>query len=51
MIPIFAARDGLFSMDAVSNLMPQRDINESTEKVPLKINMLDKHNMQSASFS
>ena len=51
MILIFAARDGSFSMDAVSNLMPKRDINASTEIVPLEINMPDKRNMQCASVS
>ena len=51
MILIFAARDGSFSMDAVSNLMPKRDINDSTEIVPLEIKMPDKRNMQCASVS
>ena len=51
MIPIFAARDGSFSMDAVSHVMSQKDINEATEKVLSEMNMLDKRNMQAASLS
>ena len=51
MIPIFAARDGSFSMDAVSHVMAQKDINESAEKVLLEMNMLDKRNMQASSLS
>ena len=51
MIPVFAARDGSFSMDAVSHVMSQKDINEATEKVLLEMNMLDKRSMQAASLS
>ncbi|MEK9641932.1 MAG: ABC transporter ATP-binding protein [Paracoccaceae bacterium] len=51
MIPIFAARDGSFSMDAMSNVMSQKDIREAADKMLSEMNMLDKRNMQAASLS
>ena len=51
MIPIFATRDGSFSMDAVSNVMSQKDIAEAADKMLSEMNMLDKRNMQAASLS
>ena len=51
MIPIFATRDGPFSMDAVSNVMSQKDIAEAADKMLSEMNMLDKRNMQAASLS
>ena len=51
MIPISATRDGSFSMDAMSNVMSQKDIAEAADKMLSEMNMLDKRNMQAASLS
>ena len=51
MIPIFAARDGSFSIDAMSNVMADKTVLNVAYKMLEEMNMLDKREMQAASLS
>ena len=51
MIPIFAARDGSFSIDAMSNVMADKTVLSAAYKMLEEMNMLDKREMQAASLS
>lgn len=51
MIPIFAARDGSFSIDAMSNVMADKTVLNAAYKMLEEMNMLDKREMQAASLS
>lgn len=51
MIPIFAARDGSFSIDAMSNVMADETVLNAAYKMLEEMNMLDKREMQAASLS
>ena len=51
MIPIFAKRDGSFSLDALSDFMKHKDIVEGAEKILEEMNMSNKQGMQASSMS
>ena len=51
MIPIFAARDGSFSIDAMSNVMADKTVLTAAYEMLEEMNMLDKREMQAASLS
>ena len=51
MIPCFAARDGAFELNAMSQFMKQKDVLETAEKMLVDMNMADKRNMHAASMS
>ncbi len=51
MIPIFAKRDGAFRMHAIENMMNEKGIVESAEKMLEDMNMIDKRHMHTASMS
>jgi branched-chain amino acid transport system ATP-binding protein len=51
MIPCFARRDGAFKVNALSNMMGQRDMVEKAEKMLEDLHMADKRNMHAASMS
>jgi len=51
MIPIFAARDGSFSIDAMSNVMADKTVLTAAYGMLEEMNMLDKREMQAASLS
>ncbi len=51
MIPIFAARDGAFELNAFSAVTSQKDIIERAEKMLEDMNMADKRHMHAASMS
>ncbi|GGE45812.1 ABC transporter ATP-binding protein [Actibacterium pelagium] len=51
MIPIFAARDGAFELNAFSSVSSQKDVIERAEKVLEEMNMADKRHMNAASMS
>ena len=51
MIPIFAARDGSFSIDAMSNVMADKMVLTAAYEMLEEMNMLDKREMQAASLS
>lgn len=51
MIPIFAARDGSFSIDAMSNVMADKTVLNAAYEMLEEMNMLDKREMQAASLS
>ena len=51
MIPIFAARDGSFSIDAMSNVMADKTVLTAAYEMLDEMNMLDKREMQAASLS
>lgn len=51
MIPIFAARDGSFSIDAMSNVMADKTVLTTAYEMLEEMNMLDKREMQAASLS
>jgi branched-chain amino acid transport system ATP-binding protein len=51
MIPCFARRDGAFKVNALSNMMNQRDMVEKAEQMLIDLHMIDKRNMHAASMS
>ena len=51
MIPIFAARDGSFTIDAVSNVMADKTILEAADEMLEEMKMLGNREMQAASLS
>ena len=51
MIPIFAARDGSFTIDAVSNVMADKTVLEAADEMLEEMKMLDNREMQAASLS
>jgi branched-chain amino acid transport system ATP-binding protein len=51
MIPCFAKRDGAFELNAISNVMGQKDIIESAMHALEDMNMADKRHMHAASLS
>ena len=51
MMPIFAARDGSFSIDAMSNVMADKTVLNAAYEMLEEMNMLDKREMQAASLS
>ena len=51
MIPCFAKRDGVFQLNAIANMMGQKDIVERAEEVLEDMNMADKRHMNAASLS
>ncbi|MCZ7675078.1 MAG: ABC transporter ATP-binding protein [Roseovarius sp.] len=51
MIPIFAKRDGAFSMQALGNTMNEKDVIGQAEQMLEDLNMADKRNFNSASMS
>ncbi|MDO6726483.1 MAG: ABC transporter ATP-binding protein [Cognatishimia sp.] len=51
MIPVFAKRDGAFRMHAIENMMAERDIVETAEKMLVDMNMAEKRHMHAASMS
>ena len=51
MIPIFAARDGAFELNAFSAVMSQGDVVEAAEKMLEEMSMADKREMHAASLS
>ncbi|HAL75706.1 MAG TPA: ABC transporter ATP-binding protein [Rhodobacteraceae bacterium] len=51
MIPIFAARDGSFTIDAVSNVMADKTVLEAADEMLEEMKMLGSREMQAASLS
>ncbi|OIQ31642.1 MAG: ABC transporter ATP-binding protein [Alphaproteobacteria bacterium MedPE-SWcel] len=51
MIPCLAKRDGSFELNAIANVMSQRDIIETAERMLEEMNMADKRHMNAASLS
>ncbi|MGO4907975.1 ABC transporter ATP-binding protein [Pseudorhodobacter sp. W20_MBD10_FR17] len=51
MIPCFARRDGSFKVNALVNMMAQRDMVEKAEQMLIDLHMIDKRNMHAASMS
>ncbi|MQY43018.1 ATP-binding cassette domain-containing protein [Epibacterium sp. SM1969] len=51
MIPCFAKRDGAFEMNALSNVMSQKDVLEKAVHMLEEMNMADKRHMNAASLS
>jgi branched-chain amino acid transport system ATP-binding protein len=51
MIPCFARRDGSFKVNALTNMMGQRDMVEKAEQMLIDLHMIDKRNMHAASMS
>ncbi|SER00467.1 ABC transporter ATP-binding protein [Thalassovita taeanensis] len=51
MIPCFAKRDGAFKLNAVGDMLGQKDLIEKAEQMLIDVNMIDKRNMHSASMS
>ncbi|MGD9866317.1 MAG: ABC transporter ATP-binding protein [Pseudodonghicola sp.] len=51
MIPIFARRDGAFSMHAFETVTNERDVVEQAEKMLVDMKMADKRDMHAASMS
>lgn len=51
MIPCFARRDGSFKVNALSNMMSQRDMVDQAEQMLIDLHMIDKRNMHAASMS
>ncbi len=51
MIPIFAARDGSFTIDAVSNVMADKTVLEAADEMLEEMKMLSSREMQAASLS
>ncbi|ASM71792.1 MULTISPECIES: ABC transporter ATP-binding protein [Roseobacteraceae] len=51
MIPCFAKRDGSFGLNALTNMLDDRDIVERAEHMLEEMNMSDKRHMHSASLS
>ncbi len=51
MIPIFAARDGSFTIDAVSNVMADKAVLEAADEMLEEMKMLGSREMQAASLS
>ena len=51
MIPIFAARDGSFAIDALSNVMEDKTVLEAADEMLKEMKMLGNREMQAASLS
>ena len=51
MIPCFAHRDGAFKINAISNLMGERDMLDKAEHILEDLNMADKRDMHAGSMS
>ncbi|MGV6840269.1 MAG: ABC transporter ATP-binding protein [Planktomarina sp.] len=51
MIPCFAKRDGAFAMNAIGDMMSQKDIIEHAEHMLEDMNMADKRDMHASSLS
>ena len=51
MIPIFAKRDGAFELNAISDMLSQKDILEQAEHMLVEMNMADKRHMHAAAMS
>ncbi|WP_339766131.1 ABC transporter ATP-binding protein [uncultured Pseudosulfitobacter sp.] len=51
MIPCFAKRDGSFGLNAMTNMLDDRDIVERAEHMLEEMNMADKRHMHAASLS
>ncbi|WP_204114750.1 ABC transporter ATP-binding protein [Shimia biformata] len=51
MIPVFAKRDGHFQMNAIGDMMKEKDIVEAAEAMLVDMNMADKRHMHAASMS
>ena len=51
MIPIFAARDGSFTIDAMSNVMADKTVLEAADEMLEEMKMLSNREMQAASLS
>ncbi|MEM1073610.1 MAG: ABC transporter ATP-binding protein [Pseudomonadota bacterium] len=51
MIPCFAKRDGAFELNAVANVMSQKDIVERAEHMLEDMNMADKRDMMASAMS
>lgn len=51
MIPCFAKRDGSFGLNAMTNMLNDRDIVERAEHMLKEMNMADKRHMHAASLS
>jgi branched-chain amino acid transport system ATP-binding protein len=51
MIPCFARRDGSFKVNALTNMMGQRDMVDQAEQMLIDLHMIDKRNMHAASMS
>jgi len=51
MIPLFAKRDGVFRLHAITSVESERALRERAEQMLDDVNMLDKRHMHSASMS
>ncbi len=51
MIPIFAARDGAFELNAFSAVVNQKDVLERAEEMMEEMNLADKRHMHAAAMS
>lgn len=51
MIPCFARRDGSFKVNALTNMMGQRDMVDQAEQMLIDLHMIEKRNMHAASMS
>lgn len=51
MIPIYAKKDGAFSVDAMSNIMSEQGVIKAADNMLDEMNMLTKRSMQAASLS
>jgi branched-chain amino acid transport system ATP-binding protein len=51
MIPCFAKRDGAFELNAIANVLSQKDVVERAEHMLEDMGMADKRNMQASSMS
>jgi len=51
MIPLFAKRDGVFRLHAITSVESERALRERAEQMLEDVNMLDKRHMHSASMS
>ncbi|MFK7761812.1 MAG: ABC transporter ATP-binding protein [Roseobacter sp.] len=51
MIPCFAKRDGAFDLNAITNVMSEKEIVTNAEEMLEEMNMADKRHMQASSMS
>lgn len=51
MIPCFAKRDGAFGLNAITNVMSEKDVVASAESMLEEMHMADKRHMQASSMS
>jgi branched-chain amino acid transport system ATP-binding protein len=51
MIPCFAKRDGAFELNAIVNVMSEKDVVERAEQMLVEMNMADKRHMHASAMS